>query len=178
MSSSFPYTPSEPPRPPMKSGSWIWRVVLVVIVAQVIATMVTVSVQAFTRYMRRSKTAEAIQQLRLIVSAAETARAESRGPRPFPPSAPRTPVNVPRGTPERDSPGAWDHPTWRALHFSMGAPHYFSYEFVSDGTGFTARALGDLDGDGVLSTFERACGVNLRNEVECSDGVWVHNELE
>ena len=54
---------------------------------------------------------------------------------------------------------AW--PTWVALGFRAspeGAPHAYSFEFVSNlgpsRSAFVARAHGDLDGDGVTSTFE------------------------
>jgi len=59
-----------------------------------------------------------------------------------------------------DVTGQWDNPSWQALTFAISDPHYYSYEYTSDGTGtnaqFTARANGNLDGDGTLSTFERA----------------------
>jgi hypothetical protein len=52
----------------------------------------------------------------------------------------------------------WEHPTWQALNFAVEDPHYFSYQFSSqtvDGRiTFTVRALGDLDCDGVYSTYE------------------------
>lgn len=51
-------------------------------------------------------------------------------------------------------------PTWQALNFSVDDPFRYRYEYVSAGTGqgaqFTARAVGDLDCDGVFSTFERS----------------------
>jgi hypothetical protein len=53
---------------------------------------------------------------------------------------------------------------------------------VSSGTGtsaaFTARALGDLDGNGTLSTFERAGGLNSELSPEGSPGIWMKNETE
>jgi hypothetical protein len=51
-------------------------------------------------------------------------------------------------------PAAWNTPLWDAVKFSMEDPHHYSYQYVSDGTSFTARAVGDLDCDGVFSTFE------------------------
>jgi hypothetical protein len=65
----------------------------------------------------------------------------------------------PRGKKEADLPGTWDTPTWKALAFrpaAEGVPHAyaFSFESTSGGSAFVAQAHGDLDGDGVLSTFE------------------------
>jgi hypothetical protein len=60
------------------------------------------------------------------------------------------------------------------LKFSMSAPQYYMYNYVSDGnsaatptvvgTQFTGTANGDLNGDGVLSTFQllgAVAGTNL-----------------
>jgi hypothetical protein len=116
------------------------------------------------RYRRRAIAVEASDNLnriaRAMVSYAVTERvgrgltASVLAPQ-FPGSAPRTPADVPRGHRAVDPPGTWNHPTWQALQFALTDPHYYSYEVVSDGQSFTARALGDLDSDGVFSTFER-----------------------
>lgn len=54
---------------------------------------------------------------------------------------------------------------WRCLRFSMIQPQYYQYEYtatpandVSEGA-FTALATGDLNGDGVTSTFSLAGAV-------------------
>ncbi len=64
----------------------------------------------------------------------------------------------------------------------IGDPQRYAYEFVSSGTGtaaaFTARAHGDLDGDGVFSTFERAASVDASNSVKGSSGIYIDQELE
>jgi hypothetical protein len=36
----------------------------------------------------------------------------------------------------------------------MNPPQYYQYNYTNTGSGFTAAARGDLDGDGILSTFE------------------------
>jgi len=61
----------------------------------------------------------------------------------------------------QSSPAEWNGTGWSCLKFSMSDPQYFQYgyESTSDGTAsdegdtFTAIAHGDLDGDGVTSTF-------------------------
>ncbi len=58
---------------------------------------------------------------------------------------------------------AWtEHPVWSALGFHQETSHYFHYNFkwANEGVGtgkcqFTAQAFGDLDDDGVYSTYER-----------------------
>jgi len=79
----------------------------------------------------------------------------------FPPSAPATPTTPPRGHCEPDPPGTWDHPTWRTFDFRPvppDTPHCFSFSFDSNLSPslstFRAQAHGDLDGDGIPSTFE------------------------
>jgi hypothetical protein len=60
-----------------------------------------------------------------------------------------------------DPPGTWDGPTWQALGFrpaDEGVPHAYAFSF--DGTRspgrstFVAQAHGDLNGNGITSTFE------------------------
>lgn len=79
----------------------------------------------------------------------------------FPPSAPMTPSAPPRGRCEVDPPDAWETPTWNALQFrpaAPGKPHCFAFAFDSAPSPplstFRAHAHGDLDGDGITSTFE------------------------
>jgi hypothetical protein len=78
----------------------------------------------------------------------------------FPPSVELTPAEVPRGVKVTDPPGTWDHLTWRALGFQMDHDHAYAFRFdssadrVTQVARFSARAHGDLDGDGTVSTFE------------------------
>jgi hypothetical protein len=64
---------------------------------------------------------------------------------------------VPRATLVTDAPNTWNQPTWRLLGFSIETPHAYSFQFDSENTPqrsrFTVEAHGDLDGDGVVSTF-------------------------
>ena len=84
-------------------------------------------------------------------------------PRSFPDSVGRTPAEpfaCSDGLPVPLAPRAadWEAATWDRLGFSPRDPLFFRYEYVSEGTAagarFTARALGDLNCDGVLSTYE------------------------
>ena len=76
----------------------------------------------------------------------------------------------------------FEAPTWQALNFAVTEPFYYHYEFVSKGKGanahFTARAIGDLDCDGVYATFEIVGSVNEKGEVVGGDGFSYRNELE
>jgi hypothetical protein len=52
----------------------------------------------------------------------------------------------------------WAVPAWKALNFSVLERTHYAYEIQTSGTGLNAqfiiRALGDLDCDGIRSTFE------------------------
>ena len=85
----------------------------------------------------------------------------------FPASVGLTPPVIPCGegvTPQQDW---WDHPTWKSLNFSTSDPQHYSYQYDSSGEGigstFTASAFGDLDCDGVISTFFRVGEVEEGN---------------
>lgn len=52
-----------------------------------------------------------------------------------------------------DEPTAWQQPLWQELDFSLDAPHLFRYSYESDGRSFTAKAVADLDCDGIEITY-------------------------
>lgn len=133
----------------------------------VLGSVLAVSVPAFVRNLHASRLAEPLEGLRLIGTNA-TRLAEQRGiSRAYPESVPLTPGRVPSGESVEDPPETWSHPTWQALGFKLEHAHYFSFAFESQNgderSTFTARAHGDLDGDGLHSAFE------LRGEYERGD---------
>ena len=98
----------------------------------------------------------------------------------FPPGVPLTPTEVPRGVRADDPPGVWDQPTWRALGFGFDHAHAFSFAFESTPgphPHFKAIAHGDLDGDGVVSTFEVE-GEADANGARILPGMYVDREVE
>lgn len=119
-------------------------------------SVLAVGVPAFVRDLHASRLAEPVEALaRLTTHAA--AHASARPPREaFPASAPLTPAEVPRGERALDPPGTWSHPTWRALSFEWTVPHRYAFavdtRLGEPESRLQARAHGDLDGDGVLST--------------------------
>jgi hypothetical protein len=123
-------------------------------------SVLAVAVPAFFQNLSASKLSEPIEGLDRLVTST-VAYAEGRPQEiSFPPSAPLTPSQVPRGVRAPDPPEVWEHLTWRSLKFRFDEPHAFAFKFDSeiDPTTqvmrFTATAHGDLDGDGQLSTFE------------------------
>src|SRR4051794_27115134 len=140
-----------------------------------------VAVPAFSRDLHASRFVEPTEGLGRL-GAAAVAYAESN--ERFPDSAPLTPSTPPRGKKEADPPGTWDTPTWKALAFrpsAEGVPHgyAFSFESTQAGGAFVAQARGDLDGDGILSTFEiRGGGRRGDQKPAVAPGMYVEAELE
>jgi type IV pilus assembly protein PilA len=169
------------------------------IVVAIIGILAAVAIPAFMKYMRKSKTTEAVQGVKKIYDGARSYYLEENTARgtgivigkQFPgPSVATTPTNrccLSTGGKCQPSPTDWDNPTdgavWSALKFSMEDPFYFQYAYDSSGTDtgsmFTARALGDLDCDTRLSTFEMAATINSADQsVKGSAGIFKSNELE
>lgn len=139
--------------------------------------VLAVGIPAFIRGLRTSKTAEAALELERMFAAVAAyyevpqptptgprlrCLPESAGPTPEQPST--DPVAVSFQAPEM--PGS---ATWRALGYEPSGPIRFRYSLHAARAGcgslgaeardkpvVVLRAEGDLDGDGVLSTFERA----------------------
>jgi len=148
-----------------------------------------VAIPAFQQYVNRVKTREATMSLRRLYDvsaayyAADFSDAQGNAVAPhFPPSAPRTPLEVPCGEAVSTSAQVWAaSPTWTALQFSITDPHRYSYQYDSIPSGpnaqFTISAFGDLDCDGQYSTFVRF-GEVVDGEVHGSAGFYEANELE
>jgi len=163
---------------------------LMIIVA-ILGILAAVAIPSMIKYLRRAKTTEAVDKLSHLYRNSGTYATGERPTRgiggailqpQFPVTQALTPMAVPAGVRVTDPVGTWDRPTWQALDFSIADPHYYSFEYVSTGTGttaaFTARALGDLDGDGNRSTFERAGALNSQREMYGSPGIFMASELE
>jgi hypothetical protein len=144
-------------------------------------SLLSVGVPEFARGLHASRLAEPIDGLNRIAAGAVAYAAANHPEGTFPASAPLTPADVPRGVRADDPVGAWDHPTWRALGFSFDYAHAFSFQFDSSSTPgeahFRATAHGDLDGDGVVSTFEVE-GKSDESGAEVLPGMYVDREVE
>lgn len=139
-------------------------------------------------FIDRTRTTEAALWIRQIAQAAGTYYSreyiEATGnilePQ-FPASVGRTPIEVPCGVPTLPNGTEWEQSTWQALMFRPTDYHYYSYQFDSSGVGpsasFTVYAFGDLDCDGVLSTFSMIGQVDPQLHVQISDRA-ARNNLE
>lgn len=132
------------------------------------------TIPVFVRSVRRTRMAEATMNLRKIFDTSVTYFvAHPDGPddplhvRQFPDTVAPTPddwwatvCGDGSARPYPPRPDTWSAPTWKAIGFAIETPFYYEYTYLSRGRGddasFTARAMGDLDCDGVRSTFERS----------------------
>ncbi len=120
-----------------------------------------VAVPTFVREVHASRFVEAVEGVQRIATAAVAYAGAHPVAQAFPPSAALTPMTAPRGRCEVDPPDLWERPTWKSLDFrpsTDGEPHCFAFAFDSATSPtratFRAHAHGDLDGDGITSTFE------------------------
>jgi hypothetical protein len=129
-----------------------------VLVVAVGGSVLCAAAPAFVRNLRASRLAEPVDGLQKIASRASALAAGRPTELAYPPSVGLTPSRVPAGTMQLDPEGTWDSPTWRMLGFRFTRPHAFAFEFTSQCSpqqgSFVATAHGDLDGDGLVSTFE------------------------
>jgi len=121
-------------------------------------SVLAVFVPVFVEHLHASRLTEPIEALQRIGSRATLIAAGQDIKLAYPESVPLTPAEVPAGEAVEDPEGTWQHPTWQLLEFKFERPHHYSFAFDSKnspaGSQFTARAHGDLDGDGLYSTFK------------------------
>lgn len=164
------------------------------VVVGILGVLATIALPSLARAVRRSKTSEATVNLRRIFDGAVTSyqddpvRRDGVALKPsFPGPAPATPAvnaccqaNSVGRCPSNSQ--AWSHETWHRLGFSVDDPHYYWYEFASNGEGiraqFTARALGNLDCDNLYATYERLGTVDLHGGVTGGAGLYRTRSLE
>ena len=140
------------------------------IVVAIIGILAAVAIPAFIKYVARSKTTEATENVSKMADGAETYynrtwhnAAGQVLPRQFPDEAALQPPDFVNcggsGDPEMDADlSLWETASWKALNFEINKPFRYLYQFANPGgmgktSLFTAIAQGDLDCDGVRATF-------------------------
>ena len=146
----------------------------------------------FVAYATRSKTSEALELVQklyrgatgyYLTEAFSTSSMELL-PSQFPnlSAGPTPPLGscCKQGGKCRPDPSLWLAPTWLAVQFSVDDPHYYSYQYLvlDSRKQFVVRAFGDLDCDGVYSTFAMTGEVAELSDGPQSSGMVQDRELE
>ena len=170
-----------------------FTLVELMIVVAIIGVLAAVALPSFSRYVRKSRTAEAASHLNKMWQASVAYYEGDQGAgtqaKQFPDSdgtigtvdccsatASRCPGSDPR----------YNNPTWQALQFTIPDPYNYYPTYTSMGLNenseFLAGATGDLDCDDLRSTFRRHGTVNsggeIVGEISGSTAPTVLNELE
>ena len=156
----------------MKNNLGFTLIELLTVVA-VLGALASIAVPAFVKYVKQSKTTEAFIQLKSLgESAMQYYQVEHydavgfpAGAKMFPTlsgvvndtSSSMLPLTVPVKGKVITPLGAWSVSPWVDMKYAISKAHYYQYQYSPDNTGvidtFDASANGDLDGDGVTSTF-------------------------
>jgi prepilin-type N-terminal cleavage/methylation domain-containing protein len=173
-----------------------FTLVELMIVVAITGIIAAIAIPAFTRYIRKSRSAEVAgflnKQWAGSVAYYNSDFAGVAGavlPRQFPgPSAAweRTDVNDCCQMSGGRCPGGSDvfstDPVWAALKFAIPDSHYYMPSYSGNGTGasakFTAYAQGNLDCDAVVAKFRRNGSVNSNGDVTGAFQPSTENELD
>lgn len=162
-----------------REGTRGFTLVELMIVVVIMGLLAAVALPSFSRYVRRSRTAEALTTIQRIYTAEVTYHHESheRGVGAYFISAPATPTTPPGAARYPANLTPWTSSAqWNALGFALESAHFFQYECPSNSSSFSVAAHGDLDGDMAYSTFLRV-GALVGGEVQ-SQAIQVIEELE
>jgi prepilin-type N-terminal cleavage/methylation domain-containing protein len=154
-------------------------------VVAIIGILASVAVPMFSKYLKKSKTSEAKMNIRKIYDGEiayyqdeHTLEDGSLATKQFV-SFSMTPSTIPG---KNKVSGDFDLGNWSVIKFSVDSPVLYSYSVSAEGeaslASFTARAQGDVDGDGTTSLFERVGKVNDAGDIEGGAEVFMLDDLE
>ena len=164
-----------------KTGNGTGKTIAILAVAILPITVFTtgiaaaIAIPAFATYIRRSKTAEAHDNVKAIARGVQQAYGQQGElPASIAPLPEGDPSDLKRSWPATSPAGQ----AFAKLGFSPSAALFYGYEYAraEDGQTFVVTAHGDLDGDGTPSSF------SIEGRVEGKDvtltPLYVENELE
>jgi type IV pilus assembly protein PilA len=177
------------------------------IVVAIVGILAVLAIYGVRKYLANAKTAEARNSIGQIAKDAAahyeqesmsgsilpmgSSAALSRALCPTEPTSAGIPaIGSVAGKKYQSSPADWNAGAaggsnlgFACLHFVMDQPQYYSYMYTASGSSnpgdsFVAIANGDLNGDGVLSTFSLAGAINGSYALNVAPNMNVVNEEE
>lgn len=162
------------------------------IVVAILGILAAIAIPAFVGYIRRSKTAEATSNVNNMFKASASYYAKewaAQGVNATQRHHCTVSTQAALITPneQKQTYDYYGNANFRAMGFNLADPHYYAYSFnsnsdcnngVSNAGLYTFRAVGNLDNDTDLSTFELAAGSDPSNELYHAAGFYIVNETE
>ena len=198
--------PAYAPPPPQKQGFPVWAIVLIAIggvAVIVVGIAVALALYGTRRYIASAKTAEAKNVIGAVSRGAVAAYeretmvggsvkhelCSSATPVPSSILMVRGKKYQPNTSPGSDFDAGSTSQGWRCLKFMMTHPMYYQYHYNKGGgyiagagapgaNGFEAAAQGDIDADGVKSTFARTGQVTPSGDLRLATTIYIDNEFE
>jgi prepilin-type N-terminal cleavage/methylation domain-containing protein len=166
-----------------------FTLVELMITVGIIGLLAAIAMPSFIFNLRRAQTTEAMMNIRKMYDGAvayfvadHPDAAGVNQPHTFPPNDGPTPSTIPHGTKVLVPAVAWDTPGWAALGFYIRDYQRYSYSFVAQGQegGATASliAQGDLNGNGIPSTYLRSAAGVQGGGVTGGSGLYVVSDVE
>jgi type IV pilus assembly protein PilA len=169
-----------------------FTLVELMIVVAIVGVLAVLAVYGVRKYLANAKTAEARNSLGQLAKDAATAVEREKGTtalvavgsnstlmRSFCDSSTEVPGAAPTAQKYQSSKTDWSAGSavqgWQCLKFSLEEPQYYAYTYNATATdansgGFNAQAFGDLNGDGILSTFS-VSGTSYSGSIAISPNV-------
>ena len=156
------------------------------IVVAIIGILAATAIPLFSKYVKKSKTAEASLNIRKLYDGELAYYSEDKTnssgtviSKRFVSASPMPPLS---GLGSTKRAGTWTQPEWLALRFGTDSDVYYSYSCVAVETGisssFTSYAYGDLDGNGTTSVFLRSARIDSNGNIQGGAGIYSVNEIE
>ncbi|MBX3205408.1 MAG: hypothetical protein KF764_10085 [Labilithrix sp.] len=160
----YPQGQGAPPSPNKTSTGVIIAIVagvVLLVLVGIVGVLAVLGIYGTRKYIANAKTAEARNAVSMMARDAVSAYEETDDPSAEHELCPSARAPVPASIQDvsarkyMSSSADWSgDPGFSCLGFEMSAPQYYQYDYKRIGAGFTAIARGDLNGDGVASSFE------------------------